>query len=395
VGETPQRSAKPILDGVGEEGFEGEIMSGQRILVVEDHKSMSRAIQGILESEGYTVFTATDGMNALEMMDEVRPDLILADIMMPRMDGYTLYEEIRACEEWIPIPFIFLTAKSEREDRLRGKKMGAEDYVTKPFDAEELIVIVRSRLGRAQAIQQAAEASFEQLKQQIVTVLGHELRTPLTYVTGYTDLALEDVSSLSPQEVEEFLHGIKTGADRLNRLVEDLLLLVQIDSGRAGREFNALSSPRRNLGEIVKHTVKQFARQAESRDVSLEVRADADLPPVELCEPYFVDALGRLIENGIKFSQDEARRVEISAEAGPKWVKIAVSDQGVGIPPEQQEHLFDRFRQLNRDQLEQQGAGLGLAIADELIRLHGGEITVESTPRKGSTFTILLPRTPH
>jgi len=370
-------------------------MRGQRILVVEDHKSMSRAIQGILESEGYTVFTATDGIEALEMMDEVRPDLILADIMMPRMDGYTLYEEIRACEEWIPIPFIFLTAKSEREDRLRGKKMGAEDYVTKPFDAEELIVIVRSRLGRARAIQKATEASFEQLKQQIVTVLGHELRTPLTYVTGYTDLALEDVSSLSPQEVEEFLHGIKAGADRLNRLVEDLLLLVQIDSGRAGREFKALSSHRRNLPEILKHTVKQFTRQARRRDISLEVRADSDLPPVEICEPYFVDALGRLIENGIKFSQDEAKRVEISAEAGPKWVKIAVSDEGVGIPPEQQEHLFDRFRQLNRDQLEQQGAGLGLAIADELIRLHGGKITVESTPQEGSTFTILLPRTRH
>jgi two-component system sensor histidine kinase/response regulator len=366
-------------------------MSGQRILVVEDHKSMSRAIQGILESEGYSVYTATDGIEALEMMEDVRPDLILADIMMPRMDGYTLYEEIRACPEWIPIPFIFLTAKSEREDRLRGKKMGAEDYVTKPFDAEELIVIVRSRLGRARAIQEATEASFEQLKQQIVTVLGHELRTPLTYVTGYTDLALEDVSSLTPQEVEEFLHGIKAGADRLNRLVQDLLLLVQIDSGRVGQEFKALASQRRNLGEIVKHTVKQFTRQAKGRNVSLEVEVSSDLPPVELCEPYFVDALGRLIENGIKFSQDKAKRVEISAKAEDEWVKIAVSDKGVGIPPEQQEHLFDRFRQLNRDQLEQQGAGLGLAIADELIRLHGGKITVESTPRQGSTFTILLP----
>jgi signal transduction histidine kinase len=366
-------------------------MSGQRILVVEDHKSMSRAIQGILESEGYAVFTATDGIEALEMMEDVRPDLILADIMMPRMDGYTLYEEIRACPEWIPIPFIFLTAKSEREDRLRGKKMGAEDYITKPFDAEELIVIVRSRLGRAQAIQEATEASFEQLKQQIVTVLGHELRTPLTYVTGYTDLALEDVSSLSPQEVEEFLHGIKAGADRLNRLVQDLLLLVQIDSGRAGQEFKALASQRRNLVEIVKHTAKQFTRQAKRHNVSLEIKAGSDLPPVELCEPYFVDALGRLIENGIKFSQDEGKEVAISTEAGDEWVKIAVSDEGVGIPPEQQDHLFDRFRQLNRDQLEQQGAGLGLAIADELIRLHGGKITVESTPRKGSTFTILLP----
>ncbi len=367
-------------------------MSGERILVVEDHKSMSQAIQSILESEGYVVFAATDGVEALEMMEDVRPDLILADIMMPRMDGYTLYEKIRARPEWIPIPFIFLTAKSEREDRLRGKKLGAEDYVTKPFDAEELIVIVRSRLGRARAIQEATEASFEQLKQHIVTVLGHELRTPLTYVTGYTDLALEDVSSLSPGEVEDFLYGIKAGADRLNRLVEDLLLLVQIDSGRAREEFEGLASQDRNLAEVVRRAAGQFASQARRQGISLEIEVAPGLPPVELCEHFFVDALGRLLENAVKFSREEASRVEIRASAGDEWVSIAVSDDGVGIPLDQQEHLFDRFRQLNRGQLEQQGVGLGLAIAQELIHLHGGKITVESTPGEGSTFTILLPR---
>ena len=366
-------------------------MSGRHILVVEDHKSMSRAIKGILESEGYTVSTATDGVEALEVMDQVVPDLILADIMMPRMDGYTLYERVRACPEWIPIPFVFLTAKSEREDKLKGKELGAEDYITKPFDAEELIVSVRSRLGRARAIERASEAEFEQLKEQIVTVLGHELRTPLTYVTGYTDLALEDVSALSPREVEEFLHGIKSGADRLNRLVEDLLLLVQIDSGRAREEYESLVSHYRNLGEIVKRTATQYDQLAEQGQVSLRVDADDGLPPVRLCEPFFVDALGRLIENGIKFSRNRANEVRIRAAAEDEKVQVAVSDDGVGIPTAQQEHLFERFRQINREKFEQQGAGLGLAIAQELVALHGGRITVESTLGEGSTFTIMLP----
>jgi signal transduction histidine kinase len=369
-------------------------MSGQCILVVEDHKPMSRAIKGILESEGYTVLAATDGVEALEVMKKSKPDLILADIMMPRMDGYALYEAVRACPEWILIPFVFLTAKSEREDKLRGKKLGAEDYITKPFDAEELIVSVRSRLGRARAIQKASEASFDQLKNQIVTVLGHELRTPLTYLTGYTDLALEDVSSLAPGEVEDFLNGIKTGVDRLNRLVEDLLLLVQIDSGRAREEFEALAAECQNLNVIVQRTTRQFADEARRHRLSLEVDAASDLPPVWLCEPFFADALGRLIENGIKFSLNTPRRLTVSTRAGEDWVRIAVSDKGVGIPADQMEHLFDRFRQINRDQQEQQGVGLGLAIAHELIRLHAGQITVESTPGEGSTFTILLPVTP-
>jgi signal transduction histidine kinase len=368
-------------------------MIGQRILVVEDHNAMARAIRGILESEGYTVLTAADGIEALQVMEESRPDLILADIMMPRMDGYALFEAVRACPEWIPIPFVFLTAKSEREDKLRGKKLGAEDYITKPFDAEELIVSVRSRLGRARAIQKASEASFDQLKNQIVTVLGHELRTPLTYLTGYTDLALEDVSSLTPGEVEDFLIGIKTGVDRLNRLVEDLLLLVQIDSGRAREEFEALAGEYKNLNAIVQRTTMQFADQASRRRLSLEVDTASDLPPVWLCEPFFVDALGRLIDNGIKFSPDTTKEVTVSTRAGEEWVSIEVSDKGVGIPADQVEHLFDRFRQINRDQQEQQGVGLGLAIAHELIRLHQGKITVESRPGEGSTFTILLPVT--
>ncbi len=366
-------------------------MSGQHILVVEDHKPMSRAIRGILESEGYTVSTATDGIEALDIMRDILPDLILADIMMPRMDGYTLYEQIRARPEWVPIPFVFLTAKSEREDKLKGKRLGAEDYITKPFDAEELIVSVQSRLGRARAIERASEAAFEQFKQQIVTTLGHELRTPLTYVTGYTDLALEDVSKLGHEEVEDFLTGIKVGADRLNRLVEDLLLLVQIDSGRAREEFETLIAYYRNLEEIVKRTAREFRPKARENSVSLEVYADPHLPPVRLCKPFFVNALGRLIENGIKFSRNEGKKVRIGAKAEEKWVMVAVSDDGMGIPADQQEHLFERFRQINREQHEQQGTGLGLAIAQELIRLHGGRIVVESTPGEGSTFTILLP----
>lgn len=366
-------------------------MDRQRVLVVEDHKPMSRAIQDILESEGYEVVTAVDGMEALETMQVRRPDIILADIMMPRLDGYDLYREVRARPEWTPIPFVFLTARSEREDRLQGKLLGAEDYVTKPFDAEELLVIVRSRLKRARAIQEATETTFEQLKQQIVTVLGHELRTPLTYVTGYTDLALEDVSSLGSGEIEEFLTGIKAGADRLNRLVEDLLLVVQIDSGRAREEFEGLVGLHQNLGSILEQTADQFLDRARKRGMTIEVNVEPDLPPVRLCAPLFRDALGRLLENAVKFSRDGSKRVDIDATAEGDWVRISVKDYGVGIPMEQQRFLFDRFRQLNRDQLEQQGVGLGLAIAQDLIHLHGGRITVESTSGAGSTFTVWLP----
>lgn len=121
-------------------------MSEQRILVVEDHPSLLLGIRDILDTEGFTVLTASDGIQALEVMEEVRPDLILADILMPRMNGYTLYETVHARPEWESIPFIFLTAKAEKEDIQRGRELGVEDYITKPFDPDDLIDAVRLKL---------------------------------------------------------------------------------------------------------------------------------------------------------------------------------------------------------------------------------------------------------
>jgi len=366
-------------------------MSEQRILVVEDHKPLLEGIHDILEAEGYTVFTATDGVQALQIMEETRADLIVADIMMPVMDGYALYREIRSRPAWVPIPFIFLTAKADKEDVLKGKDMGAEDYISKPFDPQELVVAVRARLGRARDIRKVTEVEFDELKRQIVTALGHELRTPLTYVRGYTELALDDVSSLSTDELQELLLGVKRGADRLALLVEDLLFLVRLDTGRVEAEFRLLAAVQGNLDTILVRAAQRYEEQAAASGVTLETMVQPGLPPVRMCEPIFAEALGRLIDNGIKFSQGEGKRVTLSAHAMDDWVEVAVSDQGVGIPAEEISHLFERFRQIGRDKMEQQGIGVGLFIAQALIHMHGGEITAESEPGVGSTFTIRLP----
>ncbi|MBU0704805.1 MAG: response regulator [Chloroflexi bacterium] len=366
-------------------------MEGKRILVVEDHESLLSAIQDILEAEGYTVYTAIDGIQALERMEKSYPDLVVADIMMPRMDGHELYAAIRARPEWVRIPFIFLTAKAERADILKGKELGAEDYLTKPFDPQELVVAVRARLARARDIWMATEVEFDQLKQQIITVLGHELRTPLTYVMGYTDLALDDPASLSSEGLQNLLLGVKQGADRLSRLVEDFLLLTRLDSGQAVGEYHMLARVYSDWGVFVEGAVRKFDEQAAKSGVTLEVKSLPDLPPVRLCEPFFVDALGRLVDNGIKFSRGEGKLVTVSVQVVDEWVEIVVQDEGVGIPAAGMPHLFERFRQIGREEMEQQGRGLGLTIAQELIHLHDGQVIAESEFGKGSTFTIRLP----
>jgi signal transduction histidine kinase len=362
-----------------------------RVLVVEDQSSLRQAIRLTLEAEGYAVWVAGDGRQALQAMEEETPDVILADIMMPKMDGYDFYRAVRARPEWTSIPFIFLTAKTQRADVIKGKALGVEAYLTKPVDPEELLVTVHTRLARARAIQANAEANLDKVKRQIVTVLGHEMRTPLTYIRGYTELALEDIPSLSPEVLEEFLQSISQGANRLTRLADDFLTLVRLDAGQTEAEFQQLVEVRRDLGGIVERTVRQYEPQAAAKGLTLECRVKPNLPPVQLCEPLLADALGRLIENAIKFCQAVGKRITVSTRGTLDGLEIAVADEGPGIPPDEIPHLFERFRQIDREKMEQQGVGLGLAVAQGVIQLHGGEITVASTVGEGSTFTIRLP----
>ncbi len=367
-------------------------MSGKfKILAVEDHELLLWAVRDILEDAGYEVITAGDGVEALERMAEVTPDLIIADILMPRMNGYELYEHIREHSEWVPIPFIFLTAKAEKEDRLKGKAMGVEDYIIKPFDPDELVVTVRSRLARSRAIRQANEGEFNELKQQIVTILSHELRTPLTNVYGYTELALEEAANMSTDEFPQFLEGIKKGADRLTRLVEEMLLVVRLDTGEAAREFDVLATARYDVRDIIFQAVEKYRDQAESRGLTLICDCPEQLPPVKLLDSFLTEIISQLLSNAIKFTRRRGKTISVVVTASEGQIRIAVRDEGVGIPAAQIGKLFDYFRQINREKMEQQGVGMGLKIARGLARCMGGDVEVESVLDKGSTFTLWLP----
>ena len=367
-------------------------MARQCILIVEDDLILRQLLETLLEKEGYEALVARDGYEALVKMETHPPDAIIADIMMPRMDGYDFYAAVRERVEWISIPFIFLTAKDDHEDIMHGKALGAEDYITKPFASNDLLVILRARLQRAADIQQVVQAEALHLKEQIVNVLSHELRTPLTYISGYTDLALTDASDLPDMQFREFLSGIKRGSDRLMKLVSDLLLVFEIEAGVTALGFNEVYKRCDELRSVVGTVVLMYRPQARFKAVTLDMELPGHLPPVHLNLPYFTDALGRLISNGIKFTFGKDARVIVSAKEAGKWIDITVADNGVGIALEHMDSLFEAFQQLNRERMEQQGLGIGLYIAQQLIKLHGGDILVSSELGRGSAFTIRLPR---
>jgi len=361
------------------------------ILVVEDDLMLRDLLRVLLSRAGYTVSLARDGEEGLIRMQERRPDLIIADIMMPNMDGYTFYEAVRAQPDWVAIPFIFLTAKNTHEDMMRGKALGAEEYLVKPFSSEDLLIIVRARLKRADDVQQVIEEDAARLKARIVNILSHELRTPLTFINGYADLAVSDAENLSAQQFRMLLDGIKRGSDRLTNLVADLLLIFELEAGVTAQIFDSEVEYCGNLGAVVELVVAGYEPEAERKRVILEVHAPRQTPPIRLNHKCFSDALGRLLSNAIKFSVGGGALVTVTVTPQPQRIDIAVADQGVGIPPDSMRHLFEPFYQFDRDRMEQQGVGVGLYIARQLVRLHGGDILVESQAKKGATFTIWLP----
>ncbi len=368
-------------------------MSKATILVVEDDMHLMEGIRDILEINGYSVLTATNGISALEVLNQqsIPPDLIVSDIMMPRMDGYDFFKAVRSVESWVATPFIFLTAKGERDDIHRGKKMGAEDYVVKPFDADDLLVAVSAKLDRKRQLDAVWQTEVSGIKQNILTILNHELRTPLTYVVAYADMLHRDADELSVDDMRSFLRGINTGANRLRRLVENFILLVELETGEATETFSWRNHPVSNYNAILETIRKKYEELAHERKIELCVNVQPDLPPTRMDPEYMNAALECLVDNAIKFSDKPNTTVTIRAYAENDHVYLAVRDQGRGIPPHELDNILKIFYQVERERYEDQGAGSGLAIADGVAKLHSGKVLIESEVGIGSEFVICLP----
>ncbi len=364
------------------------------ILVVEDDKHLMEGIRDILEINDYHVLTANHGKAGLEILasQAALPDLIVSDIMMPYMNGYEFFEAVRAQNAWVTIPFIFLTAKGERDDIYRGKRMGAEDYVVKPFSADDLLVAVSAKLDRKRQLDAAAQGGIAEIKQNILTILNHEMRTPLTYVVAYADMLKREGTDLALDDMRSFLREINAGANRLRRLVESFILLVELETGEAATAFAIRSQPLRDFSQVLQDVRTKFADIAAESDVRLELEAPDELPPVLADQEYLSSAVECLVDNAIKFTERPGCAVTVRITPGSAGgVEIAVTDQGRGIPAHEIEHIFESFYQIDRQKYEDQGAGSGLAIVKAVARLHHGTIDVVSAPGEGSTFTIKLP----
>ena len=364
-----------------------------KVLVVEDDIHLLEGIRDILELDGYAVLTAENGNHGLEVLQNQSspPDLIVSDIMMPKMDGIQFLKEVRKETRWLDIPFIFLTAKGEKADYQRGMRLGVDDYVVKPYDPGDLLVKIESRLERLRSLRKAHTEVMSNLKRQILTILNHEFRTPLTFVVAYADMLNEpDAQQLSQQEILTYLKGVSGGAERLRNLIENFILLVEIETGDIKSTYNWRKRKVENVNDLftaARDRVKPFEEQTP-RDIRTQV--EGEIPAFEADPEYLTIAICHLLQNAIKFSEPD-KPITLSAKVDEGRLYLRVKDEGRGIPKLELDNIWESFYQIDRARNEDQGAGAGLTIVRGIAELHGGTVGVTSEPGVGSTFEIILP----
>lgn len=361
----------------------------KKILVIEDAQSLRKDILEMLGFEGYDAMGAENGLVGVERARRERPDLIICDIMMPGLDGFGVLEELRHESATATIPFVFLTARTDRVDIRQGMELGADDYLTKPFTASELLATVHARLDKREIIEKLADQRMDDLRGNIILALPHELRTPLNVILGFSDLLISDAEVMDAVRIIEMARHINSSALRLFRLIENFLVYAQTEIIRTdARQIEILRSgylfyPQSAIIQHVSEKVRALGRES---DLKLDIHETAG---IGISEEYLKKILDELLDNACKFSNPGTTLAVSARSEGGKYV-IHLADSGRGMIPEQYESL-GAYMQFDRRIYEQQGVGLGLTIAKRLIELHNGTMTFHSAPQGGTTVIVGLP----
>jgi len=365
------------------------------ILAVDDQPDNLRLLATLLSDRGYKVRKALNGQLALTTVHMSPPDLILLDITMPDMSGYEVCANLKAAEVSRDIPIIFISGLGEVLDKVKAFEVGAADYITKPFQLEEVIarvehqLTIRRQQAQIQAQNQQLQTALRQeqhlndLKSRFVSMVSHEFRNPLTTILMTTELLLSGKSP--PEKTYNHLTRIRQLGNELTHLVDEVLDLSQVESGKL--EFTPVPL---NLTMFCQELVDEMRSNLGNRHNLVLVHPNSSSITADIDHQILRHILTNLLSNAIKYSPDDST-VTLMLTCQSETVYLQVQDQGIGIPNTDQTHLFTAFhRASNVGKIP--GTGLGLNIVKTMVDLHGGTISVHSKEGEGSTFTVGLPQ---
>jgi two-component system, sensor histidine kinase and response regulator len=364
----------------------------KKILVIEDDSQILEALEDILTYENYEVHTASNGRLGVEAAIKHTPDLIISDIMMPELDGYGVLAELRKNPATFAIPFLFLTAKADKSSQRYGMEIGADDYITKPFENEEIIKAVNSRLEKYSTIEKHFNKKVSELQSYLTASLPHELRSPLNVILGFSQIIDgSKKDELNFDDVKMMNKNIMEAGKRLLRIVINYSFftkLYQIESRGKNNVNNQVTSiPVCDNPKIV---ISDFATE-----IARKYRREGDLvlmlnnSPVMIPEEYLIKVVEEVADNAFKFSYNQTK-VKIISLIEDDYYYVSFTNSGRGMKQEQIKNI-GLFMQFERNTHEQQGTGLGLAIVKKIIELYGGVLTIESVPNEFITLKITIP----
>jgi len=381
-------------------------MKRERIWVVDDDPDQRVLLKQFFLGKPFAVQLFSNGKLALEAFQKAfqkegkqkMPSLILLDIMMPEMDGVTCLKQIRKLTKKEFVPILMLTAKADSDSKIQALKEGADDFITKPFDMEELEarVEVMLRIKRSEdKIKKYSEKlkRANQLKEEMLAICSHDLQTPLSTIIMMTDTIMESHYGKLNKKQKIAEEKVQNAANRAQLLVRDILDLGKLEQTRAKLQKVGFF-----IDFLVRECIESLGVQAEKRHIKLGFERKMNGAVQAYGDPRWIEhVLQNLLSNAIKFNK-EGGRVQVVVKRhkfknkgdGAKQILVEVRDTGRGIPKKEMSHLFDKYTQLKkRDALK--GTGLGLAICRKIVNRHHGNIWVKSKLGKGSTFCFTLP----
>lgn len=364
--------------------------SDYKILIVDDVTSNVLLLKILLTNEKFQICTASNGHQCVEVARSEHPDLILLDVMMPELNGFDTAVILKKDPLTADIPIIFLTALNSPSDLVHGFQVGAHDFLTKPFNKEELIIRVMHQISLVAAKRYIIEQN-EKLKRiisnrdKIYSVIAHDLRSPMASIRMVLNLC---VNVVTPDMVGEEIFGLLDKANRESEethdLLDNLLKWTKSQTGRLEVAYQNLE-----LDDIVPGVVDIFTMIAEMKKIKLQYIPSEEHLKVRADNDMMKTVVRNFISNAIKFTP-EGKGIEVYYKKSGEFAKISVRDHGVGIAPERIDTLFHKGETTYGTGGEE-GSGLGLQLCADFARKNGGDVMVESTLGEGSTFSFLVP----
>ena len=364
--------------------------SDYKILIVDDVVSNVLLLKILLKNEKFQVCTANCGNMCIEVCKAEKPDLVLLDVMMPDISGFDTAVIMKKDPELRDIPIIFLTALNSPSDLVKGFQVGASDFLSKPFNKEELIVRVMHQIAYVAAKRLIEKQNRELMatisnRDKMYSVIAHDLRSPMASIRMVLNLV---VASTSPETVGPELFELLDKANRESEEVHDLLdNLLKWTKSQTGRL--TVVKQDLDLNDIIPGVVEIFEAIAYTKHIKLDLQK-TDAPLVVNADNDMLKTVVRnFLSNAVKFSPEDSS-IEIIMATEGEMAKVSVRDHGVGIAADRLGSIFHKGETTYGTGGEE-GSGLGLQLCEDFARKNGGDCTVESVEGEGSTFSVLIP----